>query len=349
MSRPVDSFYRRIDIRRRYTDIDVVDTALHRLAAQIERGLTAVQSSSPVAVTDYQFGASDGLQDMTFPTQVSMDKVGVNGGGILFLPKGNYTFTDTLRYNHDNLVIVGEGSGTVLTFVGLGLGQNFFEADTVERIGLRDLRIVNDGGSVGLFGVEWTDVEEGFIQDVFFLDCANCIRLISCDGIDISHCADSNTTFNCVSLLDTGVGSTDDISIQLNNFESAIPAFTYASTITGGISPRNVRIENNRPLPAPPAHTIPASNLITRDVLFGAPDRIISVTGANAVDDIEVTFPNDWRIFTVTAATPVFNNNAPGNLRLSAATFTGDAAAGTDTLMLVCDGTNWLEVSRSIN
>jgi hypothetical protein len=346
MSRPRDSFYRRIDIRRRYTDIDVVDVALHRLASQIERGLTAVQSSRPVAITDYQFGASDGTADTTFPLQVAMDKVGANGGGFLFLPKGTYTISSPLVYNHDNLVIVGEGYGTILQQVTTGASH--FTADTRENIGLRDVLLRHTAVPAGAnISVSWTDVEESYIQNVFFLDCFRAILLASCDGIDVSHCSDSNTASVLLTLSDAGVGSTDDISIQLNNFEAGTPALTYSTAITGGISPRNVRIEQNRPLPVP-SHTVVGANAtITRDVLFSAPDRLITLTGAagTSVDTIEVTFPNDWRIFRFTGATPVMND-ALGNLGLTA-NFAGNAAGQGDTLMLVCGGTNWLEVSRS--
>lgn len=349
MSRPTDSFYRRIDIRRRYTDIDVVDVALQRLAAQIERGITAVQSSVPVAITDYLFGASDGIEDVTFALQVAINKVGENGGGQVFLPKGDYTISDQIVFNHNNVVLVGEGYGTRLLFTTTG-GTAFIFADTRERVGLKNLRIENESSTAGTFAVNWVDCEESFIQEVFFLNCNNCIDLASCDTIDISRNADSNTATVTVRLTDTGVGTTDSILVQLNDFEAGIPSLTYGTVITGAPAPRNVLIEQNTPLPINTVTIAGANITMTRDTILGKGRYIIlTAAGAASVDTIEVTFPGDWRVFQMVAANNVTLNDGAGNLLLAGA-FTGNAAGNAeDTITMFCDGTSWIETSRSLN
>lgn len=111
-------------------------------------------------VTPQQFGAvGDGVNDDTTAFQAAINYVAaLTNGGTVFVPCGLYKITAALTVTTNNVAVVGQGMGTVLSWHGtaatrlfmLGFGSG---GTTVESIRLADLNIQGNGNATALGGV----------------------------------------------------------------------------------------------------------------------------------------------------------------------------------------------------
>jgi hypothetical protein len=71
----------------------------------------------PFAANVLDFGAvSDGEADCTEPFRAAIEHVSNIGGGTIVIPEGKYRITKRLVLNKNNVVLKGEGSGSILYF-----------------------------------------------------------------------------------------------------------------------------------------------------------------------------------------------------------------------------------------
>ncbi|WBY06816.1 glycosyl hydrolase family 28-related protein [Sphingomonas sp. 7/4-4] len=68
-------------------------------------------------VSVYDFGAiGDGEEDDTAAFQAAIDAVNARGGGSVYIPRGDYRISDTLRL-YSNIELVGAGSASVIHWI----------------------------------------------------------------------------------------------------------------------------------------------------------------------------------------------------------------------------------------
>lgn len=89
------------------------------------------------------------------------------------------------------------------------------------------------------------------------------------------------------------------------------------------------------------------------DLTLGGDGNVFSITGTTTINAITTT---DWvagsEVILIFASTPTVSNNTAGGANTAPILLAGGAnfnATANDVLRLVYDGTNWIEVSRSVN
>lgn len=90
------------------------------------------------------YGAEgDGVTDDSTALQAAIDAAEAAGGGRVFLPPGDYLFATGLVIDSPNVILVGDGDDSVLTYTGSGTGITISAAS----ITLQNLKIDTTGAS----------------------------------------------------------------------------------------------------------------------------------------------------------------------------------------------------------
>lgn len=119
---------------------------------------TTVQSKLRECVSVKDFGAvGDGVTDDTASIQAAIDAVEANGGGILFIPVGNYVVSSTLSTTATECPITIQGAGPYTTAKGTAIswkGGNSVSVFDMPGYGrIQDLYIENVNASTSSRGI----------------------------------------------------------------------------------------------------------------------------------------------------------------------------------------------------
>lgn len=368
MSRPTDSFFPRVLIRPRVSDLlpDLPQTpeareanfssTVQQMVREVEAGMIAIQESVPVSVRDYHslVGKGQGLVDDLQICQRAVNAIGNNGGGYLFLPKGDYFWDGSLAHTFDNVVIFGEGENTVIhqqaTVLTVTIDIGSVAAGTTTGVGVRDLLIDQTPGGAAFLPVRLTRCDRVYVDRVILTGTYG-------TGISVQGGNFVNVS-NCFSTAASGAGDMDvSVSAGVPPTNVLVMHNHFASYRTFSIGTgNNIVIRDNDPIAIPVITVNGAAQTITTDQISSAPHRYIRVQGtaggaAETVDTLGVTYEGDTRtfIFNTTNLVTFLDVSTTGiNLHL-AGDFVPNAGGNEDTLTVMCDGTNWIELARSDN
>lgn len=198
-------------------------------------------------------------------------------------------------------------------------------------------------------------ISNGFIQTcngtgVFFDGCYNGVfeNLVISDngrgggsaahrcGINFLNNVGYNNNSLYFSNIQTGIGSSQIVDIAINGALTSDAFFTNTSFRTISDYAGAARFAGNIKTSA--SNAVASASTVS---LLNYTD-FISITGTTNIDAITASYAGRKVTLIFSGVLVVQNGN---NLYLSAALST----TANDTLTLVCDGTNWYEVSRSVN
>jgi hypothetical protein len=331
--------------------------AMQQMIIEAERAMYHIQDSVPVSIRDYHSlaGKGQGLVDELAIMQRAVNTIGNNGGGYLFLPKGDYFFNNVtlggIVHSFDNVVIIGEGENTVIhqqlaSQVTIGIGSPV-PLRTTTGAGVKDLLIDDPIGGIGSVAIALQQGVRSFIDRV-------AVTGIPHTGIWVLGGTENHVTNNNCTVA-TAVGDfflSPGGGIQPSNLLVMQNIFDiYANNAT---TATNVVIRDNAPVTIPTYTVNGVNQTIGITPIITAPHKALKIIGAAAlpnpdsVDTIAATWPGDERTFIFSTLVLVDFNDNLGNLHL-AGLFQANAGGQEDTLTLICDGTNWIEVSRSNN
>jgi hypothetical protein len=328
--------------------------AMQQMIIEAERAMFSIQDSVPVSIRDYSSltGKGQGLVDDREIVLRAIRAVGNNGGGYLFLPRGDYFFEGSIAHSFDNVVLIGEGENTVIhqlttNTVTFEIGNS---ASTTTGVGFRDFVIDNDIGGVASIQLRLQRCQRSFLDRVTLLGTyATGFVISGGDGINVTNCTSLLASLGGDFSTQTSAGQDpSNVLVMHNDFEE----YNYAATGNG-----STVIRDNTPIATPTITINGLAQTITDNQVFDAPHRFIRVTGTNGsalldqVDTVEATYEGDLRTFLFTTGNPVTFLDIPTggvNLHL-AGDFVADGVGNQDSLTLFCGGTNWIEVARSLN
>lgn len=357
--RPTDSFFPRILIRPRVAEVsrlgikevdlrDEFTSTTQQMVRETEEAMKAIQESVVVSVRDYHrlCGKGRNLVDDLAITQRTVNALGNNGGGFLFLPKGDYFFNGSLTHSFDNVVIFGEGENTVIHQSGLNTLTFNIGNTTVNTtgVGVRDLLIDDEGTGITI-SVSLLRCIRSHVDRVTVIGTPTIGILISGgDTINVTNNVSTTATIDLRVASGGGVHP-DNVLVMHNHFDT----YNIIPTVAN-----NILIRDNAVVAIPTITVNGAASTITANSILSAPHRFIRIIGtpggaAETVDTLGVTYEGDLRTFIFDVTDIVtFNDIATGaNMTLSGSIPFVPTAGNEDTLTLMCDGTNWIEVARS--
>jgi len=160
--------------------------------------------------------------DNTANLQAAIDAVDV--GGMIFIPKGEYTFKQQVNVNKNRIVIAGESSESILKFNPLGSDRRMFLVDgSVDNVTFQNFTVQNTSTTAGMrafvvsagaTALNWYDV---FITDfnLHGINLATGVHYIRIKNCRFLRTRDTSSTGLGKSILIEG---SNDVVIEDNRF-----------------------------------------------------------------------------------------------------------------------------------
>ncbi len=143
-------------------------------------------------VTDSAYGAiHDGVTDDLAAIQSAVDACDSAGGGIVFIPKGIYVVSNSIRLDNSNVTLMGAGrSATILKTVS---DYPVILAVSASNLVIRDLQVLgdSDSGKTNQRGVQFYIVDNSLIHNVL-------AKNLGYDGFCLLTGSVNNIVSNCL-------------------------------------------------------------------------------------------------------------------------------------------------------
>ncbi len=136
-----------------------------------------------------RYGAKgDGATDDRAAIQAAIDAANAAGGGIVFLPPGNYLIASSAILVKSNVLLAGSGWGCKITQASNNPCVQFNTAAT--KVGVRDLQVVgtNNGAHTANYGVYGDTITDVAVENVYASLCERGIVFTGSTAIRIDGC-----------------------------------------------------------------------------------------------------------------------------------------------------------------
>jgi hypothetical protein len=299
------------------------------------------EKSGFFAFGDDSLPSYGGATDMEFYFNEAADSVTEAGFDLNSSGADIYTRTKIIGNNiHDN-----QGEGIFSVGSGQIIAENYLRSN-----GANGIRCGYDANVAPQADTSKTQIKNNFLQN------NNTDGHAAASGLGMGILIDGGNNCQVTGNIVTQEAGTDDMADGLirmaGGWGNIVTGNRVENGVVGGTGKLVVTNDSGD-------QSFINGNIVGSTVATSSPDAItaaatmtipwgvefVQVNGTTTVTNINVTFRGHMVVLQFGANTPLTDG---GNIKL-AGNFTASTANDWDTLTLVCDGTNWNEVSRSVN
>lgn len=208
----------------------VQDFSLKRTFDRVDAALQFFNRTVPwFNVLDHDQTVGTGLKDDSEAIQRAIDRTGEAGGGVLYLPEGDYRIDNTLTINHDLVTVMGAGWATHILAqnVTIAFDVNPAFLATLFSVGISSMRMTGPGP--GSTAIAFSGAVDSSTFDHLYIDTWG-NGMTTGGGVSIINCLVSKNQFTGITATSASLSM---VNCRFTDNQDSVGAISGISELGG--------------------------------------------------------------------------------------------------------------------